>query len=150
MHDKQPPKLTRADLMPRIRCYDDLRQHWRALMGPLGFTKRSLWLLFVDADHRATNVLTRVEELPLDPDTETLRNIMYVSGRVLESAAPGGSLALQISRPGRGQFLDTDRAWARGLTAAAAEAMVPLLPIHLASCDDIRMFAPDDLIPTSY
>jgi hypothetical protein len=149
MHDKPPPRLTRPELMPPIRTQDDLRQHWRALMGPLGFTKRALWLLFLDAEGRATNVLTRVEDLPLDPDTSTLRNIMYVSGSVISSTAVGGSLALQLSRPGRGQLLETDRAWARGLTLAAAEARLCLRPIHLATCDDIRIFAPDDLIRTS-
>lgn len=145
-----PPPLRRPEQMAPILSDDDLRRHWRALTGPLGFTKRVLWLLFIDARHRATNVMTQVEDLPEMPDIEMLRNIMYVSGRVLASTVVGGSFALQLSRPGRGDLLETDRAWARGLTFAAAEARISMRPIHLATCDDIRRFAPDDLIPSTH
>jgi hypothetical protein len=148
MENRQPPPLRRPENMPPILGHEDLRQHWRAVMGPLGFTRRILWLLFIDVHRRATHVLTQVEDLPEMPDIEMLRNIMHVSGGVLASSVVGGSLALQLSRPGRGELLESDRAWARGLTFAAAEAQIALQPIYLATCDDIRIFAPDDLIPT--
>jgi hypothetical protein len=132
-----------------IRGPEDLLQHWRGLMGPLGFSERLLWLLFIDGDRRATTFLTQVERLPELPDLEILRNIMHVAAGVLDSTVEGGSLALQLSRPGRGQMSEGDRAWARGLTLAAAEIRLPLQPIHLATRDEIRRFAPDDLIPSS-
>jgi hypothetical protein len=118
-------------------------------MGPLGFTQRVLWLLFIDADQRATTFLTQVERLPEQPEVELLRNVMRVAAHVLGSTVVDGSLALLLSRPGRGQLTHDDRGWARGLTYAAAEVRLPLHPIHIATCDEIRRFTPDDLIPSA-
>ena len=118
-------------------------------MGPLGFTERVLWLLFIDSDRRATTFLTQVERLPEQPELEALRNVMHVAAQVLCSTVADGSLALLLSRPGRGQLTDGDRSWARGLTYAAAEIRVPLHPIHIATCDELRRFTPDDLVPSA-
>jgi hypothetical protein len=147
MSQASPPAFPNPRAL--IRGPEDLLQHWRGLMGPLGFTERLLWLLFIDRDRRATTFLTQVERLPELPDLEILRNIMHVSAGVLDSTVLGGSLALQLSRPGRGQLSEGDRAWARGLTLAAAEIQLALQPIHLATCEQIRRFAPDDLIPST-
>jgi hypothetical protein len=147
MHDKRPPRMTRHELMPPIRTQADLRQHWRALMGPLGFTRRSLWLLFVDSDAKATNVLTRVEDLPLDPETETLRNIMYVAGQVLESTTVGGSLACVAAVAARPWPVPRDRpclgsrADPGGCRGAGADASDPSR--HVRRHPDVRPRRPD-------
>jgi hypothetical protein len=138
----------RPDPRALISGPEALLGHWRSLMGPLGFTERVLWLLFVDARRYATTVLTQVERLPLEPDVEIMRNVMQVATHVVQTTVVDGSLALLLSRPGRGQLCEDDRGWARGLTFAAAEVRLPLHPVHIATCDEIRRFAPDDLIPS--
>ncbi|MDN5856542.1 MAG: hypothetical protein L0K86_27635 [Actinomycetia bacterium] len=41
------PPLLPADQMPPIRNERDLHERWRALMGELGFSGRTLWVTFV-------------------------------------------------------------------------------------------------------
>ena len=39
----------------------DLQQRWRALMGPLGFGERLIWMAVIGTDNRFTKALTQAE-----------------------------------------------------------------------------------------
>jgi len=145
-NDPMPPRLPPGQAPP-IRTQHDLRQYWRALMGPLGFSQPLLWLSFVAADGRPTPVLSQIDDLPELPDDHFLGNLMLIAEGVIGHEVPGGSLAVLLSRPGRADLTDSDRAWARGLTTAALEAGVRMRPVHLANDEEVRIVAPDDLIP---
>lgn len=146
--DNDPiPPLLPTDQMPKILTQHDLYQHWRALMGPLGFSRPLLWLCFIAADGRPAPVLSQVDDLPPVPDEPFLANLMMIAEDVIDHEVPGGSLALLLSRPGSAHVTESDRAWARGLTTAALEARVRMRPVHLANDEEIRIVAPDDLIP---
>lgn len=144
MNEEIPP-LRRPQDMPPIECQADLHRHWRALMGPLGFSAPSLWLQLIGADNRAVGVLPQIEDLPDRPDTRILDNLVYLCASLLESDCPGGRVAFLYSRPGSRHVTDDDRAWARGLHAAARRAGLPCEPVHLANDEELRVFAPDDL-----
>lgn len=146
MDEDRIPPLRRPDQMPPIYTQDDLHAYWRALMGPLGFGTRKLWLSFLTADCRTTDLLTQIDDIPTFPDTELLTNLMYVALQVLDNTAPGGSLAVLLSRPGRARVTESDRTWARALTSSAIQTGVAMHPVHLANDTEIRVFAPDDLL----
>ncbi|HET6625931.1 MAG TPA: hypothetical protein VFG63_06040 [Nocardioidaceae bacterium] len=144
MNDDIPP-LQRPEDMPPVHSQADLHRHWRALMGPLGFTRPALWLHLLTADDRAEAMITKIDELPDRPDDRLLTNLLWVCAELLENDVPGGKVAFLYSRPGSRLITDDDRAWARGLTSAARRAGVPCAPVHLANDEELRVFAPDDL-----
>lgn len=145
MNDDIPPLLP-ADQMPAIRTQHHLYRHWRALMGELGFSERLLWCAFIDAAGFPTPVLSQVADLPLFPDQQFLHNLMSIFDTVLSEEVYGGSVAVLLSRPGRANLTDSDRAWGRELTIAAERAGVSMRPVHLANNDELRVLAYDDLI----
>jgi len=142
---KHIPPLRRPEDMAPIRTQADLHQHWRALMGPLGFSRPALWIQFLGEDDRADGRITKVEELTDRPDGLMLINLMLVCEQLLDSDLPGGRVAFLYSRPGSRVVTDDDRAWAMALMLSAREAGVSFEPIHLATDEELRVFAPDDL-----
>lgn len=123
-----------------IRTADDLQALWRSLMGDGGFSRRSIWLLFLDEDGRPSPVLVPIDDIPRRPVPAFLDNLRSIAGELVGSQDVA-SVALLLSRPGNRTMTEDDRAWARAL------APVPSAwPIFLAAADSVQMFAPDDLI----
>lgn len=114
-------------------------------MGPLGFSETLIWFTFIDGDGVMAPILSQIDDLPEYPDQQLLHNLMGIADGILRNVV-GGSLAILRSRPGPGQMTDSDRAWALGLTTAAASCGVRMEPVHLATDEDLRVFAPDDLV----
>ncbi|GAB90525.1 hypothetical protein [Gordonia rhizosphera] len=123
------PDISTAD--EPIRCADDLRQRWRALLGPLGFSESLLWFVVVDDEDRLTPALNQLE-LPIRPDA-FLTDMLMTRLREVIDTVPGLSIACLISRPGRDGVTDADQSWARLLTADAQRHGVPLHPVHRAN-----------------
>ncbi|HEU5045563.1 MAG TPA: hypothetical protein VFT75_15670 [Nocardioidaceae bacterium] len=144
MDDEHIPPLLSVDQMPAVRCQDDLHRHWRALMGPLGFSGRQLWLNILGGDRRPTPMLLQIDEVPVVPEPPLLDGLMAVIEQVLEDA-PDGSAAVLLARPGSAPMTLADRGFAQALVAAARRSGVPLEPVHLATDLEVRAFAPDDL-----
>lgn len=145
MDDDIPPLLPVQE-MPPVRTQHHLYLHWRALMGPLGFSERLLWVSLLDDGGFQTPVLTQIADLPVDPDDELLTRLMEMFSDILHAYAEGGSVAMLLSRPGRASMTESDRAWARGLMSAADRTGVPMRPVHLANDEELRVFADDDLV----
>jgi hypothetical protein len=145
MNDDIPP-LHRPEDMPPVRTQADLHQHWRALMGQLGFSEPLLWFQFFDEDGRCTPVLQSVSDLTDTPDSEILDNLMWICHEVMSKLVPGGSVAFLLSRPGRAGVSPSDRTWATRLITAARDARVRCHPVHLANDDELRVFTADDAI----
>lgn len=132
--------------LPPVGSDADLFQRWRSLMGPLGFSRRRLWILFLAPDGRVAPVLPTIDDVSGRADTGDCGPVVRICADVLESNLPGGSVAILYSRPGRGPVSEDDRTWARGLAAAAAREGVRLWPVHFANDEILQVFAPDDLI----
>ena len=140
--DEVPP-LRPPEQMPPIRSTADLRRHWRALMGPLGFSERLLWMIFLEADGRATPVISQVNELDPYPDEPFLTSLMQILHRLCDHIGDG-SAALLLSRPGPAGATVSDRAWAESLSQAAHEAGVPIWPVHLANDEELVTWAAEE------
>lgn len=106
-----------------------LRQRWRALMGPLGFAEPRVWTAFV-VDHRITPPLTHAT-LPTVPDPVGVDQMMKQFTEML-STVPGSSLALLLTRPGGGGITPRDLGWARLIADASVRHGTDLHPLHRA------------------
>jgi hypothetical protein len=135
-----------SDMTPRtphdtlIRTADDLAALWRSLMGDGGFSRRSVWLLFLGSDGRPTPALVPIDDIPQHPVPLFLDNLRYIV-RELVGTQDISSMAMLLSRPGHVTMTDADRTWARALREVSAD-----WPPFLAVADSVQMFAPDDLM----
>lgn len=129
-----------------VRSNAELAELWRGLMGPGGFGTSSIWIVFLDDEHRLSPVIVPIDDLPAEPDDQFVGNLAYVVGELLRDGA-AASVALLLSRPGPRAMTDADRRWARGLRAAMRE--LPMWPVHLATHGHVQVFAPDDLLAAS-
>jgi hypothetical protein len=56
--------------MPAIRNSNELYLSWRALMGPLGFSRPQLWIAFLEPDNMMNPRLTQIEDIPRRADSK--------------------------------------------------------------------------------
>jgi hypothetical protein len=114
----------------------DLRQRWRALMGPLGFGERLLWFGFLGPDRRLTKTLS---QLPVGPRPRARMLKQFMSGLhvLLDDMASGTTVALLLTGPGRGPICPADRVWLKSLTEMAERFAVPLEPIFRANDESL-------------
>lgn len=127
-----------------VRTATDLFALWEGLMGGRGFATSSVWIAFLDADHRVQPVLVPVDDIPAEPHPRFVRNLTRIVADLVDTGT-AASAALLLSRPGPPAMSEADRRWARAL----ADALGPELavwPLHLATSGRIQVFAPDDLI----
>lgn len=119
-----------------ITSQADLEQVWRGLMEPLGFTRTSLWIIFIHPDGRPQKTLIEVpapdDMVAPDPTAPELLELLaeWTTGTV-----PGGRVAFLRTRPGRGGLDNADRLWAAALYGAAQIAGVPCEVVHAANDD---------------
>lgn len=145
MTDDEIPPLRRAEDMAPVRSQTDLWRHWRALMGPLGFSERLLWMQFFEPDGRVTPVLTQIAELPARPDTELVDNLLSICKQVCDDLRDG-SVAMLLSRPGPAGITADERAWAHRLTESAVANRVAFWPVHVVNDKALLVVPPDDLV----
>jgi hypothetical protein len=125
---------------------EDLLQRWRDLMGPGGFGGRSLWLAWFADDGRQLPLVVPVEDVPARPEPLLVRNLVQLVHSTVADLSPAAWAAAALSRPGPRQPCEDDRAWGRALRRTAAEARVPLRPLHLATPGHVAVLRPDDLV----
>jgi hypothetical protein len=119
----------------------ELFELWQGLMGDGGFGRRSVWLLFFDADGRPEPVIVPIDDIPARPNARLIDALgEIVAGLKREGTV--ASVAMLLSRPGPRHMTADDRAWARALMP-----ITPAWPIHLATTDRMQVFAADDLLP---
>lgn len=128
-----PPIETATD---PIGSTADMRQRWRALMGPLGFGQRLLWVGFVGPDRCMIKAYSQV---PLGSRANAQLAALVMSGvcDVLADFPQGTTVALLLTRPGAGPISHLDRQWASLLTDTAGEYGVPLEPIFRANDESL-------------
>jgi hypothetical protein len=139
-----PPIETATD---PIHSPADMRQRWRALMGPLGFGERLLRFSFVGPDRRMVKVLGDVP-IRLSPEPELVRSLMVALSGLVQQVGEDSTVALLLTRPGVGPVSNADRQWSTSLTRTAAEFGVPLEPIFRANDEALVPLEPDGLEAT--
>src|ERR1700756_755450 len=92
-----PPIDTATD---PVHSASDLRERWRALMGPLGFGQRLLWIGFIGPDRRLVKALSQLAVNPR-PRARILKNLMSALRTRLDDMAPGTTVALLLTGPGQ-------------------------------------------------
>jgi hypothetical protein len=126
-----------------IRSDADLREHWMCLMGRDGFSRRSLWLAFFDADGVPAPTILPVDDVPEEPQPSVGESLDHIVAE-LRATTDIESVAVLLSRPGSAAMSDGDRGWARFLSERTS--LADHWPVHLATAGQVRVFAPDDLI----
>lgn len=133
------PTLGLPQEMPAIRNSDDLCLRWRALMGPLGFSRPRLWIAFMEPDNMMTAPLTQIEDIPRTADSRMSGSLLEMCRHVVGRNGAGGSVAMLLTRPGRNPMDDADRSWARCLTSAADHLSVSMWLVHFANDVELRV-----------
>lgn len=129
-----------------IHSQADLEQVWRGLMEPLGFTRTSLWMVFVHPDGRPHKTLIEVPapDSLVAPDP-TAPELLDLLDEWTTQHVPGGRVAFLRTRPGRGGLDRSDRLWATALYAAAQVAGVPCEVVHAANDDRLLPVPLDEI-----
>ena len=130
-----PPIQTACD---PVHSTQDLRERWRALMGPLGFGTRLLWFGLIGPDRCFTKKLSRVPIRPR-PRGRIVWNLMSSMRTLLDDLEPGTTVALLLSGPGRGPVSTIELVWSRSLTEMAERFAVPLEPIFRANDENVAV-----------
>ncbi len=128
-----PPIHTAAD--PAYSA-EDLRQRWRALLGPLGFEERLLWFGLIGPDRCFAQKLSRLP-IRTRPRGRVVWNLMSALRTLLDDREAGTTVALLLSGPGRGPVSSVDLVWSKSLTDMAERFAVPLEPIFRANDESI-------------
>ena len=134
---------------PTIRSQTDLRDAWRTLMGPLGFSRESIWLMLIARDDQPFPHLTKIDDAVDPPAGDELAGFAELIGELRSEFTPGGRVAFLRSRPGRNVLTARDRDWARALYAVGRLADVPVDVVHCACDADLVPVPMDDVLPDS-
>lgn len=114
----------------------DLRERWRALMGPLGFGERLLWIGFVGPDRRMHKALTQMP-IGRSPNRSHVTELLSELVSVLDDCVPGSTLAVLLTRPGSDGISTDDRCWSEALTQVSREVGAPLEAMFRANDKDL-------------
>ena len=134
-----PPIETATD---PVHSAADMCQRWRALMGPLGFGERLVWIGFVGADRCMYKTLSQVP-FALAPDAALAEDVMSrtaVRGRQLRRRHHRGA-AIDPARSG--PISDLDRQWSGAAHRSSRGIWVPLEPIFRANDDSLVQIEPE-------
>lgn len=101
-------------------------------MGPLGFGEKLLWVGFVGPDRRMVKAISQVPLGPR-PQPRLVDSVMSGVADVLAEFKEGTTIALLLTRPGRGGISEADRQWSELLAEAAGHFGVSLEPIFRAN-----------------
>jgi hypothetical protein len=130
-----PPIQTAAD--PAYST-GDLRQRWRALLGPLGFEQRLLWFGLIGPDRCLS---AKLGQMPIRtrPRGRVVWNLMSALRTLLDDREPGTTVALLLSGPGRGPVSSVDLVWSKSLSDLAERFAIPLEPIFRANDESVEL-----------
>ncbi|WP_293001885.1 hypothetical protein [Mycobacterium sp.] len=130
-----PPIQTACD---PVHSTHDLRERWRALMGPLGFGTRLLWFGLIGPDRCFTKKLSRIAIQP-HPRGRIVWNLMSSMRTLLDDLDPDTTVALLLSGPGRGPASTVELVWSKALIDMAERFDVPLEPIFRANDETVAV-----------
>jgi hypothetical protein len=126
--DLLTPISTDADVLSRVDQLIDTDER----------RDRSLWLFFLTADGIQVPVVVPIDDMPIDPDPDTVGSICHLVRDVLRDSVPGGSAVVTLVRDSGLIVSGPDRQWLTALRSAAASAGLPLRMLCLATRDGTR------------
>src|SRR5690554_106578 len=72
-----------------VRSDADLLAVWRALLEPLGFARRTLWVIFLDPRGRPAPAIIPIDDVPQWPDGAALSSLATVADLVCSDLGEG-------------------------------------------------------------
>jgi hypothetical protein len=120
----------------------ELHAFWSRLMGEGGFARRSIWMVFLDPRGRTHPDISPIDDLPATPDARFVAKLEMIVDSLIDDVHVG-SVPLLLSRHGPVEMTESDRQWARALEPVRRRSGWPL---HLATYECVRVFAPDDYL----
>lgn len=131
----------------RLRTQADIQRMWELLMGPLGFSRTSLWVTFVGRDDEPILQIVRIDEMEGQepPSPEQADQLFAMLSQVALETGDIAGFVFLLSRPGRGGLLPADRVIAKWLLDGSQRAGIRSHPVHVANDVAILAIAPDDL-----
>lgn len=78
--------------MPAIRNSAELYLRWRALMGPLGFSRPKLWIAFLEPDNMMNARLTQIEDIPRRADSKMCGSLLEIAATSSAGTVPADPL----------------------------------------------------------
>lgn len=116
-----------------VHSPEELRLRWLALMSPLGFGDRTLWMAFLGPDRRMQKML-RPFPAQSNSDRERVSAMIAELGSAFATDFPRGTTAaFLLSRPGVGPVTEDDVHWAGMVIGAADRVSLPLEPFFRAN-----------------
>ncbi|MGJ0121361.1 hypothetical protein ACQ7HM_19335 [Williamsia sp. MIQD14] len=134
-HDTHDPIPDITTALDPFGSADQLRDRWRALLGPLGFDDQVLWFAFVDLHGRIIPALNQLP-LPSAPNGALVDQVMERLADIID-AQSSVRVAFLITRPGTDATTPADREWSRLLAAAAVRVGVDIEPVFRANATDV-------------
>lgn len=132
------------DALPPLVTQADVHRAWQLLIRPLGFSRTSIWVMLIHGDDRPEPQIVEIDDLP-HSSPRSAHQLVQFCVSLLAECCPRGSMALLLSRPGRGPLTAFDLSWAHELQAAASTQDLRLWPLHVADDTCIRVVTSDDL-----
>jgi hypothetical protein len=113
----------------------ELTARWSdLLLHPPHFSRRSLWLGWMDADGLMQPTLLPIDDLPDDPDPGLCELLLPMHQMMVESSGTGRlHLATALTRPGGPAVTDDDAAWAEAVRTGLGERVDGSWSLHLAA-----------------
>lgn len=133
--------MTRLPLprdLPLLLTDDDIRRRVATLIAP-ALRHGTLWLFFLDGDHRQAPVVVPVEDMPHLPARDLLDGLGDVLAGVLPDMGTElgpGSVVLIRERLGPDEVLPVDRDWAEALVSMCRLQDVVLRGVYLVTPAD--------------
>jgi hypothetical protein len=117
-----------------VRSSRALTRRWAALLSPLSFSDRTLWLAWLGPDGRQSPVLVPVEGIPIGADRHLAAGLLDVHAEVARSI-PGDDvhLAMALARPGAPAGTGDDDEWAGAFHDVLDSALDGTWSLHLAA-----------------
>lgn len=135
--------MTRTPDVPLLDSPEATVDALDLFIGPEDRRRRSLWILWLDAEGRPAPVVVPIDDLPELPEARTLDAVM---GVISVQADPDGSVLLTLTRPGPRSVGAADRAWFEAIHRAARAAELAVRPLHLATPEGTLALHLDDVI----
>lgn len=123
---------------PRLTTTTALARAWRNLTQDGSFTRHSVWLMLLDADHRPVCPVIELEDAVDPPPPQRWTALEeFLAELTREVPRRPCRLAVLRSRPGRGLPTAQDRAWGAALRSAGAAVGLDCLAVHFADDDHL-------------
>ncbi|GAB3569842.1 hypothetical protein [Spelaeicoccus albus] len=112
-----------------VTTFAELTERMTALIGTA--CKEELWVAMFDAHDVQMPTLCPIAEMPDEPD-EFVVKLVTMFAAIVDQDADGGSLVFVRERFGPAGIVESDRRWARALSAAARDAGVRMRGVFLS------------------